>query len=419
MRLEKISLFSQKNEFLFFLLASAFILAYSLLIQYQHYKQLTRFDSALIDAKVLKQYTKNKNGKTYQVLKLQSEQGFTFYTTAKKSLINVKGKTLKLEIFATEITFYEYFTHFYAYSKILGIDANESLKEILNSYIDHSHQDAKIASIYKALYTANGLDYDLQKTFSSLGVSHLLAISGFHLGVLSAVLYLILTPIYKFFQNRFFPYRSSNRDIFIIISTTLLSYLFFLDTPPSLLRAFAMLIVGFFLYDRHINIISMQTLFISVVLLLVFLPRLFFSLGFWLSVSGVFYIFLFLLYFKHLSRLKQFVLLPIWVYLMMLPFSIVIFGGFSIYHPLSIIWTTLFSIFYPLSILLHLIGFGDLLDRILNNFISLSYSNSEITLNFKYLYIQIALSFLALWRKWFLWTLQIHSLYFLYIVWNF
>ena len=79
-----------------------------------------------------------------------------------------------------------------------------------------------------------------------------------------------------------------------------------------------MLLVGFILYDRGIEIISMQTLFVSVVLLIVFFPRLFFALGFWLSVAGVFYIFLFLLYFKYLSKVKQFILLPFVIYILKL-----------------------------------------------------------------------------------------------------
>jgi len=174
-----------------------------------------------------------------------------------------------------------------------------------------------------------------------------------------------------------------------------------------------MLLIGFVLYDRGIKIISMQTLLLTVILLLAFFPKLIFALGFWLSVSGVFYIFLFLLYFKHLSKIKQFILMPFWVYIMMLPFSLVIFGGFSIYHPLSIIWTTLFTIFYPLSIFLHLIGFGNLLDGILESFIGLAQNKEVVFIGYKWLVLHIALSLVSIYKKSFIWLLLALSLSFL------
>ncbi|MBN2782981.1 MAG: ComEC/Rec2 family competence protein [Campylobacterales bacterium] len=411
MKLEKVHLFSNKREILFFGFISLFILSYSLLIEYQHYKQLSRFDSAITDAKVLKQYIKTKNSKTYQVLKLKSDDGFTFYTTASKSFQDVTGKKLRLEIFPKELTFYKFLTQFYAFSYVLEIDENSSIKNKLNSYIDAAHDDKDIASIYKALYSAEGLEYELQRVFSSLGVSHLLAISGFHLGVLATVFYFIITPIYRFFQDRYFPYRNSKTDIFIPISIILFSYLLFLEAPPSLLRAFCMLIIAFLLYDRHIDVLSMQTLLITVIVILIFFPKLFFSIGFWLSVAGVFYIFLFLKEFEDMGKIKTFLLLPIFVYLTMLPYSVVIFGGFSIYHPLSIIWTTLFSIFYPLSILVHLIGFGDILVPLLQTLISLDSSNHKLQISYTYLYIHIILSFLALYKKLFFWVLIFYSLF--------
>ena len=240
-------------------------------------------------------------------------------------------------------------------------------------------------------------------------VFHLVAISGFHLGVLSALLFFLFKYPYKFFQNRYFPYRSYKRDSFVAISLVLLSYLLFLDSPPSLLRAFAMLIIGFILYDRGIKIISMLTLLLTVVLLISFFPRLFLSIGFWLSVSGVFYIFLFLIHFKELSKVWQFVLIPFWVYLLMLPYSIIIFGNFSIYHPLSILWTSIFTLFYPLSICLHLINQGDLLDRTLQSLLRLNTGEIKISLDWMWLVAQIALSLISVHKKSFVYLLLIFS----------
>ncbi|WP_294966867.1 ComEC/Rec2 family competence protein [Sulfurimonas sp.] len=404
MALERVELFNKK-EFLSFLLLCSFILCYSLLINFQNYKNITRFDSYIIDATVLKQYAKTKDSKSYQVLKLKTDNGITFYTGAKESFEDVKGKELTLEIFAAKISFYEYLTTFYAYSRVQTIHEVITLKQKLNSYIASEHDSVDITNIYQALFSATPLDKDLQTTFSTLGVSHLLAISGFHLGVLSGILFFLIRPIYKFFQNRYFPYRNSKSDIFLAVAFSLFVYLNFLGSPPSLLRSFTMLIIGFVLYDRGIKIISMQTLLLTTILLLVIFPKLLFSLGFWLSISGVFYIFLFLIHFKHLSKIWQFIIIPFWVYILMLPLSLTIFSNFSIYHPLSIIWTSLFTIFYPLSILLHLVGFGNIFDGVLESLMLLAQNQTSVELDAKILLLHIVLSFISIYKKSFVYVL--------------
>ena len=384
--IDRVSLFTSKRDSLLFVLLSLFILLVSLFLEYRAYQKFIVFDSVLVDATVLKQYIKRKNNRTYQVLKLKSSEGLVFYTTAKKSLQDIKNQEIELEIWSKDLDFYKYLTTFYGPSKIIKINKAKSTKQSLNEFISSSHKEKEIANIYQALYTATPLDITLQNSFSTLGVSHLLAISGFHLGVLSALLFFFLRPIYGYTQDRFFPYTNSKRDLFVIVGLLLFAYLLFLDSPPSLIRAFGMLVVGFVLYDRGVKIVSMQTLFVTVLLLLLLFPRLFFSLGFWLSASGVFYIFLFLVHFKDLSKIWQLLLLPIWVYLLMLPFSLAIFENFSIYHPLSIIWTTLFTLFYPLSIFIHFIGFGDMFDPALLWLLNLGKEGVLVGLN-QYLFL--------------------------------
>ena len=413
--LERVSLFSSRRDSVIFFFIATFIFTYALLIEYNNYKILTQFDSNIVHATIIKQYTKTKTtksgrSKTYQVLKLKSEKGFSFYTSAKKTFPLSIGKKIKLELWAGKISFYEYLSSFYAYSSNKYIYKTLSLKQKLNHLISIQHKDINISDTYQALYTAEPLSRGIQTKFSALGISHLVAISGFHLGVLSALLFFLFKYPYKFFQNRYFPYRSYKRDSFIAISLVLLSYLLFLDSPPSLLRAFVMLIIGFILYDRGIKIISMLTLLLTVILLISFFPRLVLSIGFWLSVSGVFYIFLFLIHFKELSKVWQFLLIPFWVYLLMLPYSIVIFGNFSIYHPLSIIWTSLFTLFYPLSMFLHLINQGDLLDGILNFLLCLDTNDIKIALDWKWLILYVTLSIISVYKKGFIYPLLSFSI---------
>jgi len=422
--LEKVSLFRNRRDFFHFVLLAFVIFSLSISLEFYNYKELTKFDSQLVNATVLKQYTKTKltktgKTKTYQVLKLKSDQGFTFYSTASKNLKDIKFRTIKLEAWAGKISFYEYMHGFYCFSKILEVYEDDSYKTALNTFIDAQHKTQDISLVYQALFTAKQIPYKLQKIFSQLGISHLIAISGFHLGVLSTLLFFLIKYPYKFLQNKYFPYRSYKLDSFFAIAMVLFSYLLFLDSPPSLLRAFVMLLIGFILYDREIEILSMQTLVLTIIIVLSLFPRLYFSLGFWLSVSGVFYIFLFLIHFKDRSKIWQFLVLPFWVYLLMLPLSLTIFSNFSLYHPLSIIWTSLFSIFYPLAMILHAIGFGGLLDFILRWLIDLDTNATLVSLDIGFLLIHIALSFGSIFKKEALYLLVFYStLIFIYAIYN-
>ena len=353
---------------------------------------------------MLKQYKKTKltkhgHHRTYQVLKLRSEDGLNFYTITKKDQEDILGKTLSLEIWPKEISFYKYISTFFAYSKILDISNANDTFSYIDKYIKNSHKDINATHIYQALYTAKALPKELQEKFSYLGISHLVAISGFHLGVLSAIIFFILKYPYIYLQQRYFPYRNYHIDIFLIVSFILGLYTILLDYPPSLLRAYVMLIVGFILYDRGYKLISMQTLFVSVAVAVAITPSLLFTLGFYLSVAGVFYIFLFLIHFKHLSKVIQFILIPFWVYLMMLPITLSIFHNFCILHPLSILWSSLFSIFYPLSILLHTINIGDRMDFILKYLLQLDIDMYKLKFDMVFVYIEIILSIISIYKR--------------------
>ncbi|MEN4045976.1 ComEC/Rec2 family competence protein [Sulfurimonas sp. NWX367] len=422
--IEKVTLFSAKRDYFLFVGLMLTLLSFSFSYEYYKYKQLTKFDSQLSDVTVVKAYNKTKltkNGKikSYKILKLRSDDGFVFYTTAKKNLHNLQNKRLHVELWAGNISFKEYLKGFFAFSKILKIYKKPTFKQKTASFIDAQHASSEIAKLYKALFLALPLPTSIQTQFSNLGISHLIAISGFHLGVLATLLFFLFKYPYKFLQNRYFPYRSYKRDSFFFISLVLLGYLLFLDSPPSLLRAYVMLVVGFVLYDRGMQIISMQTLLLTVLLILALFPKLLLSIGFWLSVSGVFYIFLFLLHCKECSKLTQFLLLPFWVYLMMLPFSMAIFGNFSLYHPLSILWTTLFTLFYPLAIALHIMGLGNLLDAPLSYLLHVNAHALQHTLAKVYLIAEIVLSLAAVFSKKALYALLGYTLLlFVYFIYN-
>ncbi len=396
MSLERVKLFDTPS-FIYFLFSIFFLLFISLTLEYNSFSKLKKFDDAEIEVKVISQYLKTKNSKTYTVLKLRAF-GKNIYTTISKDIKNIRGRTLKLRIWTKKLNFLDYLKGFYIYSAILHVSPNLALKERVYTSISSQHKHIFLKELYGALFTATPMSYELREKLSALGISHLFAISGFHLGVFSIIIMWIFSLPYKFFQERYFPYRSRYTDMFFIVIFMMLIYISFLGSIASLIRAFVMMIIGFMFYDRHIKIISLETLFVSVMIILALYPGLFFNLGFCLSVMGVFYIFLFLKYFSSLSKIKIVVGISIWVYIMMLPISLYLFHTFSLFHPLSIILSISFLPVYIISLLLHVIGEGGLFDSAVL-YIFKEVESKTVNISAMVLLLHVSLSFLAVFFK--------------------
>jgi len=202
---------------------------------------------------------------------------------------------------------------------------------------------------------------------SSLGISHLLALSGLHLVIISGFLYLILTPIYNLF---FPPYRNRNIDLGFFILGILFLYLYLVDFPPSLVRSFIMEVVAFLFAFYLRDIFSFKLLFLTAILGIIVFPSFLASIGFFLSLVGVFLIFLFFKYFKA-TFINGVLILPIYLYIVMIPISHYFFGNFNFYQLLSPFVSIIFTLFYPLEIFLHLIDKGGILDEVIKEYLNL------------------------------------------------
>jgi competence protein ComEC len=222
--------------------------------------------------------------------------------------------------------------------------------------------------LYKALYFGKSIDYDTREKLSVLGISHLFALSGLHLGFLSGFLFLILAPVYKFFQQRFFPYRNRYFDLGIIVLIIEFFYLYFTNFPPSLVRAFVMEIIIFvslLYFEKDYFRVLIFTFLIS---LIIFFEKVF-TLSYFLSFIGVYYIFLFFKYFK--VNWVNSIILSFYMFLMMFVSSHYFFYNFNFYQLFSPLVNILFILFYPLTIFLHIIGFGDLFNNLIKFYLDL------------------------------------------------
>jgi len=401
--MESLPLFTNKKEMVLASFVLVFLSIFSLGFQYFKYKNLTSQLLHVTDAKVLNHYEKHKsNGRAYDVFKLKSDEGYTFYTVAwKKKDIQI-GSLVRVKFKTNKISFYKYLKNFFAIN--IFIKQKDNIKNDIFSkakgYIKSQHKTQDLKEIFSALFFATHIQKSTRGKIQKLGISHLVAISGLHLGMISAILYFLLGIFYRFFQDRYFPYRNSKADLAFAVFAILFYYLYLIGFYASFLRSFVLSLFGFFLFSKNIKIISFVTLLLSIIFILILFPRLIFSISFWFSVSGVFYIFLFLKHFSKMPKYLIFVILNFWVYVMMMPIVHFIFKVFTPLQLFSPLLSMLFVVFYPLELALHVVGFGGIFDGYLLDLLNLQTTAYEITTPLWFLVVYISVSILGIFNKW-------------------
>ncbi len=363
----------------------------NLALEYRTYQNFWSKKPRYTEAEVLNQYRK----KGHWVLKLRTREGASLYTTSYEDLKDLRGRRVELLVFGKQPSFFDYLHSFYAPSYILGL-LPKNLRQFLWQKIASQHHTQLAKELFGALFLAMPLQYDYRRMLARFGISHLVAISGFHMGLLFATLafalYVLLRPIWQ----RLWPWANLKRVVFFLAFGVVAGYAALLGLVPSVIRSVMMMGVGLFMLDRGVRLLSFETLGWIVLLVLAFWPRLLWSVGFWFSVAGVFYIYLFVHHFK-LSKLWSFLLLNVWVFLAMLPLSLFVFGVFNPLMLLSPLLSMLFVVFYPLALLLHLIGSGGMLDGIVD-LLALAGDGIRVELPLWLFGCYLLASLIAIWR---------------------
>jgi len=401
MQLEKPKLFPEKQTFVWFVSLLVLLIVIRLAFHYHAYQKFISKPFYYTTSTVITSYEKTKNNKQYKVLKLKSDEGFTFYTTSHRRE-NFNHKRLRLQIFPNEsIKFRDYLGIFYVKSKIKHQEKLPIMvKDKLLNYVAIQHENSALTSFYNAIFFATPIEHALREKIALLGVSHLVALSGFHLGILWGLFYGLLLLMYRPVQQKYFPYRHALFDVGLVAMAILGVYVWFVGFPPSLLRSYAMVFVGWSVLLLGMELLSF-TFLVSVFLLLVLIfPSLLVSLGFWLSVAGVFYIFLLLQYTKEWNKwLITLGVIPVGIFSLMLPVVHGIFGVTSVYQLLSPLLSLLFIVFYPLVMLFHIIGLGNIFDSVLLWLFSLPHTGVEHILSPSLVILYIVLSIGAIWKQ--------------------
>ncbi len=353
----------------------------------------------VIEARVIAQYKK----RDYYVLKLKNRE-VTFYTTTYEDLKNLINDKLRLKIFTKNLSFLGYLTSFYAPSydiKLLPLSK-------VDKFIEIQHKERKISNLFRALFLGESMDYQTRLALSSLGIAHLFALSGLHLGIISFLVFFIVRLFYSFF-HKYFPYRNLYFDVGLIVLGVEFLYLYFTNFPPSLIRAYLLEVILFFMFFTLRDVLRFRVLGLLLGVSFLFFTFSVFTLGFLLSFLGVFYIYLFFNYFK--PNFKNSILLSFYLFVVMSVYSFYFFHKSSDFIFLAPFITLLFPFFYVVEVVLHLLNMGGSLDFLVKGVLSLG-KVREVDVSLVEVLVFLFLSLMAIKKKWAFYGINVIGLIF-------
>jgi len=190
------------------LVLSLFLLT-RLFILYGEYKEFKEKPFFYTDVQVVQAYEKWKDDEYYTILKLYSATlDINFFSRTKIRAEDISSQ-IRVKLFPhDDMKFSDYLGTSFIFSKINEIyEPKEDMKNELFEAVDRQHDNVMIANFYEAIFFATPLEKDLRTQVATLGVSHLIALSGF---------------IWQYFQHFSFFYfvffiDPCNRSFFLIV----------------------------------------------------------------------------------------------------------------------------------------------------------------------------------------------------------
>jgi len=390
------SLIKPNKNLLLFIGVLFLIFLINISIEYTKYQELVYEEVYETQVEIINIYEKEK----VDILKLKNTN-FIFFTKVPKNSDLNKLDLLQIGFLTNRIDFFDYLKGFY--TKTIYFDKvkrDATFKDKIIKKISSNHQDHKINEVFHALFLAIPVSKELRDTFANYGISHLIALSGFHLSVLSFLIYWIFYYPFNFFHKRYFPYRNKKYDLLLITLGVLLLYLLLTGIVASLLRAFIMLSLGIFLLRSNIKLISFTNLLLTFLIIMALFHKYIFSLSLWFSLSGVFYIFLYIKYFNELkSMIIKLLLFNFWIYFAMNPIVHYFFTTTTYEQLYSPFITIAFTLFYPIELFAHIFGFAGFSDSYLKMFLSKEFEVFEVSTSLLVFISYIFLSFASIFSK--------------------
>lgn len=240
-----------------------------------------------------------------------------------------------------------YATAFSTNEKIVGRNNLFYMRELLKNHVVDTFKplSEKNGDFLSAVLLSDTdyLDESRLIDYRELGISHILAISGFHI----ALILLIFESALKIIRVGKIPRR-------IIALTITFIYIWLVGMPISAIRAFVMATCQFFAFLLQKKYNNIKALELSAIIILALSPYSLLSASFWLSFTATLGVIIFIKY-RYLlkgSKIKESIGLSLIVFLMISPLT-----AFYFYEimPISILSNILLVPIYSLAIILGLL----------------------------------------------------------------
>lgn len=142
------------------------------------------------------------------------------------------------------------------------------LYKLKNSFINYIKQFK--SQNYLSTFMIGSKDYladGVYEQYQSLGVSHIFAISGMHISMLTLILFKLLSKI-------------KERKRYIIVISFLIVYMFITDYQASVLRSTILFIMLYLNKRFDFNMTTLQCLYLTIIVILLDLPNMIYNIGF-------------------------------------------------------------------------------------------------------------------------------------------
>ena len=246
----------------------------------------------------------------------------------------------------------------------INIESYKKLKEnsnpfyyIKNTIINHINTYQTKNYLHTFILGNNDLlNQETNTNYQEIGISHLLAISGMHISLLSSMILLLLKKLKI----------GENKSYFITV-IFLFFFMFLSGNSPSVSRS--VILFGLLTLNRilKLNIKTLNVLIIVFCILVISNPNILFDIGFQFSFTVSFYLILLQDKMKNDNYIKSLLKVSIISFLVSLPISIYYFYQINI---LSIIFNLMFVplvsiVIFPFSLITFLVPMLDSLLKVL------------------------------------------------------
>lgn len=194
----------------------------------------------------------------------------------------------------------------------------------------------EVQGTYIGILSSNGSMSDDYNAYRNLGISHIFAFSGLHVGL-----------VFLFIKRILKPFGKNVGDIISLI--TLFLYIYILGFPVSAVRAFIMVLCLVFSRFLKFKYRSIEIILVSMVFQFAYNPYVIYSVGFWLSYAATLGIIIFARRFKFLGTtfIGKGLAVSLGAFIMTLP---IILRCFYMFNPITIIANLVVIPMYSLGV---------------------------------------------------------------------